>query len=112
MGRGLEGHPQDPATWVKRAKDDLTRARQYAAQGRHAEEDAWMRSAGIASLLAARRTRDRGGERSALWKEALDYDGLVETFREIDALQAEYYREKSIHQALLAALEFEERSRA
>ncbi len=100
--------PQDPAPWVQRAKDDLKRARNLAAQGRRAEEDNAMRSAGIASLLAARRYRDRGKKLPQLWKEALDYDDLVEAYRPVDPLEADYYREKSIHQALLEALAFED----
>lgn len=112
MSQLPKDHPQDPTTWVQRAKDDLRRARQLAAQGARAEEDAAIRSAGIATLLAARRTRDRGEKLSELWKEALDYDDLVETYRETDPLEAQHYREKSIRQGILAALESENRSGA
>ncbi|WP_137148079.1 hypothetical protein [Mycolicibacterium sp. CR10] len=103
----LPDDPQNPDTWVRKAKRDLARARVLAFQQRHVEEGQAMRSAGIASLLAARRTRDRGGELTPLWGEALAHDNEVEPWLELDPLQSDYYREQSIHLALLAAIDLE-----
>ncbi|MBS1696389.1 MAG: hypothetical protein JST91_29740 [Actinobacteria bacterium] len=100
-------HPQDPQTWITKALADLADARTYAFEGRSVEESLAMRSAGVASVLAARRTRDRGGELSPLWLEALAHDDEVEAWQQVDLLQAEYYRERAIHLGLLAAIELE-----
>jgi hypothetical protein len=103
----IDDDPQDPSTWLKRAQNDLDRARNLAAQDRRSEESAAMTSAGVASLIAARSARYRGEQVAGEWEEALALLDLADSLRHADELQADYYRDQAIHHALLEALRLE-----
>ena len=91
--------------WRKLAKDDLERARQLAAQGLHGAEQGLFRQASIASLKGAHIAKASGEDLPPEWETALAYDEQVrDERRDGDPLQAEYYREQSLHHALLAVM--------